>query len=234
MEQVAPLTNSSSVNNALVVTLDSPIHPALQRILEQAGWQTASCFSLREFLALSEKSQWPLVVVSYNKDSASLIKVLQTLQPAISSERTFVVVIAEQPSTGDAILCMQNGAMEYLSWPIIPSQLLESADRARRLAFFAALNPQDKNNGYSQSNGGGFPKSLRIGRQLRGDARTLQTDIQDRAFTRLEGLHNRRNRHGQGGSRALDSRNQRAKRPFPRDQLRGDNRESARIRTLRS
>ena len=152
MEQVAPITNSPSVNSALVVTLDSPIHPALQRILEQAGWQTVSCFSLEEFFALKDKSQWLLVVVSCNKDSASLIKVLHNLQPAVSSERTFVVVITEQPSTGDAILCMQNGAMEYLSWPVIPSQLLESADRARRFAFFAALNPQNKNASHSQSN----------------------------------------------------------------------------------
>jgi DNA-binding NtrC family response regulator len=132
MEQVAPNTNSSSVNSALVATLDSQIHPALQRILEQAVWQTASCFSPQEFLALSEKSQW-LWSSSLNRDSASYIKVLQPLRPALSSERTFVIVIAEQPSTGDAILCIQDGAMAGQSFqPSCFSRLIALASSSYR------------------------------------------------------------------------------------------------------
>gem|GEM_PF-1092290 len=152
MQQFASMTAPSPTNNALVVTLDSTIQTALQRILQQTGWHIETCFSVQEFIQRSEQSRWLLVVISYERETESILKILQTLQPEIANERTFVTVIAEQPSTNDAILCTQNGAMDYLTWPIVPSQLLELANRARRLADLAASSEEDKNNGRISNN----------------------------------------------------------------------------------
>jgi len=47
-------------------------------------------------------------------------------------ERTQVVILSQHPSVGEAMHCFKLGATDYCSWPMMPSEVMELADRARR------------------------------------------------------------------------------------------------------
>ena len=134
-------TNTTE-RRALIIASNQAMATSLRKILEQAEWRVEICRDQDEFDLLAEQASWLLVIIVCERGSSEMLKILQSLQSAIASETTSVIVIAEQLSISDAILCTRNGALDYLSWPVIPSQLLEIAERAYRLADYADLKSQ--------------------------------------------------------------------------------------------
>jgi two-component system, NtrC family, response regulator HydG len=153
---------------ALIIASNQAIAMSLQRILEQAEWQVEVCRDQYEFSLLAGRASWLLVVIVCERGSREMLEILQSLQPAIASEKTSSIVIAEQPSISDAILCTRNGAMDYLSWPVIPSQLLEIAERAYRLADYAILKSQGQLTDEIESDDAA--KSIKSGREMIGSS----------------------------------------------------------------
>ena len=142
---------NTTERRALIIASNQAMTTTLRKILEQAEWQVEACSDQDEFDLLAEQASWLLVIIVCERGSSEMLKILQSLQPAIASETTSAIVIAEQLSISDAILCTRNGALDYLSWPIIPSQLLEIAERAYRLAEYAALKSQGEFTGQEKS-----------------------------------------------------------------------------------
>ncbi|MGE0128940.1 MAG: sigma 54-interacting transcriptional regulator [Blastocatellales bacterium] len=136
-------TNRATIeDHALIIASDSAIQQTIQLILEQAGWRVEVCHGRNEFRSMADASLWLLIIIVCGPDSGSLQDTLQDLQPLINNEQSFAVVIAEQPSINDAILCTRLGAMDYLAWPVSPGDLLEIAGRIRKLANYAlSKNP---------------------------------------------------------------------------------------------
>ncbi|HMX25084.1 MAG TPA: sigma-54 dependent transcriptional regulator [Blastocatellia bacterium] len=60
------------------------------------------------------------------------------LELQLAAEQSFIVVVAEQTTVTDAILCTKHGALDYLGWPVLPTQFLEIAERTRKQKEFAA------------------------------------------------------------------------------------------------
>ena len=115
--------NSMTERRALIIASNPAMTTSLRKILEQAEWQVEMGRDQDEFDLLAEQNSWLLVIIVCERGSNEMLKILQSLQPAITSETTSAIVIAEQLSISDAILCTRNGALDYLSWPIIPSVL---------------------------------------------------------------------------------------------------------------
>ncbi|MEP7338473.1 MAG: sigma-54 dependent transcriptional regulator [Acidobacteriota bacterium] len=131
-------TNPTTIENrALIIASDSATQQRIQLILEQAGWHVEVCHGRDQFRSMANESAWLLIIIVCGDDSGALQDTLQGLQPLINNERSFAVVIAEQPSINDAILCTRLGAMDYLAWPVSPGELLEIAGRIRKLANYA-------------------------------------------------------------------------------------------------
>lgn len=143
-------TNTTE-RRALIIASNQIMTTSLRKILEHAGWQVEIGRDQYEFDLLAEQNSWLLVIIVCERESGEMLNILQSLQLAIASETTSAIVITEKLSIADAILCTRNGALDYLSWPIIPSQLLEIAERAYRLADFAALKSQEEFTGQQKS-----------------------------------------------------------------------------------
>lgn len=158
-------------HRALIIASDPAAVQLLQRVLEQASWQVETCRDQEEFRALAERASWLLVVMVCERSAIEVLTILQSLQPAIASERTSAIVITKQPSISDAILCTRNGALDYLSWPVIPTQLLEIAERAYRLADYAASRNQEPFN--SQPNSDEAVGPIKSGRAMIGSSVTM-------------------------------------------------------------
>lgn len=124
-------------NRALIIAFNKVIGISLQRILQQAKWKVELYQDPNKLYSMINNLPWTLVIIVCGSESAPLPEILPGLQPAIASERVSALVLAERPSTGDAMLCLQQGAMDYLAWPSAPTQVLEIAERARRLASYA-------------------------------------------------------------------------------------------------
>lgn len=137
-------------HRALIVGANQTMVQLLRTLLERANWQVEVCRDHDELCALEEQAAWLLVIIVSERGTHEMVKILQTLQPGIANETVAALVIAEQPSISDAILCTRNGALDYLSWPIIPSQLLEIAERAYRLADYAAVQSQQQSGDQAQ------------------------------------------------------------------------------------
>jgi DNA-binding NtrC family response regulator len=128
------------VERALIVApVPTTQHP-IQAILEQAGWNVEVCHSQERVGSMREKSFRLMIVVVQDAGSDSLPNTLKSLRPFIANERSFLIVIAVNPSISDAMLSIRLGAMDYLAWPVAPSQLIEIAERIRKLTSFAATS----------------------------------------------------------------------------------------------
>jgi DNA-binding NtrC family response regulator len=132
-----------TIERALIIAPSPTTHHPIQYILEQAGWQVEVCDSQDKPGSMRNKSFRLLIVVTNGADSDSLLNTLQSLRPFTANERSFVIVIAINPSISDAILSIRLGAMDYLTWPVAPSQLLEITERIRKLTSFAATNDSE-------------------------------------------------------------------------------------------
>jgi len=119
-------------HSVLVLSANPHIRTKLQMILLNAKWQVDCCENFDEFMRLTDERIWPLALISERSGCNLSLEVIGRLLPLIETERTQVVVLSESPSAADAMLCYEHGATDYRGWPLMPSEVLEIADQARR------------------------------------------------------------------------------------------------------
>src|SRR5262249_52592563 len=124
--------NNPTAGRALIVADDAVMKMVLQRTLWQANWNVEVCGGREDWLSSASHGSWLFIAVCADDDCLCATEILEELQDEISAGRSFVVVIAKRPSIHDAIVCVQLGATDYLAWPILPSRVIEIAERARR------------------------------------------------------------------------------------------------------
>ena len=91
--------------------------------------------------SLPDKSKWPLVFVADDGRNLSE-QVLTSFQEDILRERTYVIVLALQPSLTQVVRCTKLRAFEYLSPPLEPTRLLALSSKVRKLTDFKASAAQ--------------------------------------------------------------------------------------------
>jgi DNA-binding NtrC family response regulator len=118
------------LNRALILSSSEEISQTLCRILKNDHWLVERCDKNADFEQLLEKQQWSLVLFSITGDYDLAERILRALQ----SPSMLIAVVAESPSAEEAMRYTKLGAAEYLTWPLLPSELLTIANRARRIA----------------------------------------------------------------------------------------------------
>src|SRR5215813_3742218 len=125
-------SSKSTHDSILVFSANPHIRTKLQMILLNAKWQVDCCETFDEFQRLADERVWPLALISEKSGCNISHEVIERLRPRIETEQTQVVILSEFPSAGDALLCYEHGATDYRGWPLMPSEVLEIADQARR------------------------------------------------------------------------------------------------------
>ncbi len=124
--------NESARHSILVLSANPQIRTKLRMILMNAQWEVGCCENFDEFQRLANDRAWPLALISEKSGCNLSLEVIERLRPRIETEQTRVVILSEFPSAGDALLCYEHGATDYRGWPLLPSEVLEIADHARR------------------------------------------------------------------------------------------------------
>src|SRR5215467_267370 len=119
-------------HSVLVLSANPHIRTKLQMILLNAKWQVDCCETFDAFLRLADERIWPLALISERSGCNLSLEVIERLRPRIETEHTQDVILSESPSAADAMLCYEHGATDYRGWPLMPSEVLEIADRALR------------------------------------------------------------------------------------------------------
>jgi len=101
-------------------------------ILLNAQWEVDCCENFDGFQRLADERVWPLALISERSGCNLSLEVIERLRPLIETEHTQVVILSENPSAADAMLCYEHGATDYRGWPLMPSEVVEIADQARR------------------------------------------------------------------------------------------------------
>lgn len=122
----------SAHNIVLVLSANPHIRTKLQMILMNAQWEVDCCENFDEFKPLADERVWPLALISERSGCNLALEVIEKLRPRIETEHSQVVILSEAPSAADAMLCYEHGATDYRGWPLLPSEVLEIADQARR------------------------------------------------------------------------------------------------------
>jgi len=124
--------NESARHSILVLSANPQIRTKLRMILMNAQWEVGCCENFDEFQRLANDHAWPLALISEKSGCNLSLEVIERLRPRIETEQIQVVILSEFPSAGDALLCYEHGATDYRGWPLLPSEVLEIADHARR------------------------------------------------------------------------------------------------------
>lgn len=125
-------SGQSMPSRTLVISANPHIRTKLHQILTGAQWEV-DCFEKSEDLSrLEDERIWSLVLVGENGNCKFSLDIIDRLRPHIEKERTQVVVLSETPSIDEAILYHEHGAADYRRWPLLPSDILEMANEARR------------------------------------------------------------------------------------------------------
>jgi DNA-binding NtrC family response regulator len=163
----------SARDSALVLSSNPHVRTKLQAILMNAGWEVNCCETFDEFKRLADKRTWSLALISERSGCNLSLEVIERLRPRIETEWTQVVVLSETPSAADAMLCYEHGATDYRGWPLMPSEVLEIADQARRQfrqtpddGETAGLLIEPTNNGAAKVMIGGSRQLLELLRQI--------------------------------------------------------------------
>ncbi|MGE0131481.1 MAG: sigma-54-dependent transcriptional regulator [Blastocatellales bacterium] len=126
------MANKTAKDSALVISANPHINAKLRMILANAQWEVDCCERFDEFDRLKGERSWSLALVSEKTNCNLSLEVIERLRPRIEEEETHVVILAENPSAADALLCYQHGASDYRGWPLLPSEVLEIAHQTRR------------------------------------------------------------------------------------------------------
>jgi DNA-binding NtrC family response regulator len=122
----------SSSARALIISPDQKVSLILELILSNGHWEVDTCERLSDFERLAKERVWSFVIIVEKAGCDLSQNILGRLQSEIKEDRTQVVVLTQTPSASEAMFCFKLGAADYCSWPMMPSEVLELADRARR------------------------------------------------------------------------------------------------------
>src|SRR5215470_1405924 len=125
-------SSESAHGSILVLSANPHIRTKLQMILLNAKWQVDCCENFDEFMRLADERIWPLALISERSGCNLSLDVIGRLHTQIETEHTQVVILSESPSAADAVRCYEHGATDYRGWPLMPSEVVEIADQARR------------------------------------------------------------------------------------------------------
>jgi two-component system response regulator HydG len=125
-------SSESAHDGILLLSANPQIRAKLRMILLNAQWEVDCCEDFDEFQRLANERVWPLALIVEKAGCNLSLEVIERLRPRIEDESTQVVVLSESPSAADAMLCYERGATDYRGWPLLPSEILEIADQARR------------------------------------------------------------------------------------------------------
>jgi DNA-binding NtrC family response regulator len=130
-------TSAATADRALIFSSNPSIGRSLRDLLLNNGWQVDDCETTADFLRLVMARQWPLVLI-YNAPGAAFEQeALDAIRREVGVERTLAVVLAELPTTEEAMFWAELGA-DYYGWPVMPAQVLALAGRARRMSCTAS------------------------------------------------------------------------------------------------
>ncbi len=135
--QTTNLTQQAARNRALIIAADQHVQTTSINTLQHAHWQVEAYANFAPVQSLPDKSKWPLVFVADDGRNLSE-QVLTSFQEDILSERTYVIVLALQPSLTQVVRCTKLNAFEYLSPPLEPTRLLALSSKVRKLTDFKA------------------------------------------------------------------------------------------------
>ena len=135
-----PQDHHSTPNRALVIGGDEIMQKLLRGTLRNAGWEV----TMRSYGedGFSSENHWLLVFICLERERNEAMEMLERMQPAILAERTYAIIIAKWPSVRDVLAFLQGGAADYLAWPMLPSQIVEIADRVRKITGYQRLYTQ--------------------------------------------------------------------------------------------
>ncbi|MGH9837984.1 MAG: sigma-54-dependent transcriptional regulator [Blastocatellia bacterium] len=133
-----PHNAAASSDRALIVSPNPNAVRKQRMILMNDHWKVVACENFDEFLTRADEGSWPLVLVTEKAGCDLAENILEKLRPEIKADRTQVTVFSETPSVGDTAFCIKRGAAHYRPWPVLPSEILEIAARARRQIHYEA------------------------------------------------------------------------------------------------
>ncbi|MBL8208117.1 MAG: sigma-54-dependent Fis family transcriptional regulator, partial [Blastocatellia bacterium] len=110
----------------------------LREILQRAGWIITNDEATKPLQFPLPSPRNILIVVLETAGCALSLELLTQWQTEIARGTVALVVFAAQPTSADAMQCLQHGAADYRGWPLLPSEILTLAEQVRR-QFPAAL-----------------------------------------------------------------------------------------------
>jgi DNA-binding NtrC family response regulator len=112
----------------LVVDDEDVIRDGLKRILEGRCFTVETCRSGHAAIELLQKKDYGLIITDLKMpgmNGIEVLKAVKALQPDVP-----VIMITGYASVETAVEAMKNGAVDYVSKPFAPEQILEKIDRA--------------------------------------------------------------------------------------------------------
>lgn len=124
---------------ALIFAAETANSEHIRHILQQAGWIVTSRGSAQPDAPPLDPSDNVLIVVLENAGCETALALLHQWQTKIAQGTAALMVLAAQPASADAMQCLQQGATDYRSWPLLPSEVCALAEQVRRQ--WAAASP---------------------------------------------------------------------------------------------
>src|SRR4030095_11546237 len=149
--EIVEAENGTLSDRALIVGGDETMRRVLERTLRSSNWEV-TVYDAEEYARWPE-TRWLLVLICVGNDGAGAIETLEQMRAEIAAEQTYAVVISKQPSQPDLLDCMKRGAIDYLAWPILPIEIEEIANRARKVAQYELMQGQQGRQPAVQING---------------------------------------------------------------------------------
>lgn len=128
----------STEPQALIFSAETENSEQIRHILQQAGWIVTLRVPAQQNTLSPEPSDHVLVVVLENAGCETSLALLHQWQREIAQGTAALIVFAAQPASTDAMQCLQQGAMDYRGWPLLPSEIYELAEQVRH-QFIAAV-----------------------------------------------------------------------------------------------
>ncbi|MBS1808815.1 MAG: sigma-54-dependent Fis family transcriptional regulator [Acidobacteria bacterium] len=129
----------STEPQALIIAAETEHGEQVRHILQQAGWAATICGSAQQDAPSLGPSDHVLIVVLENAGCETSLALLHQWQTETAQGTAALMVFAAQPASADAMRCLQQGAMDYRRWPLLPSEVCALAEQVRRQ--WAAASP---------------------------------------------------------------------------------------------
>jgi len=114
----------------LIIDDETIVLESCRRVFSEQGFDVSVTASPREGLQLAKDSRFDVILCDWQMPGFDGMDVVEQLD-RISPEST-VVMISGYPSVGRATEALKRGAMDYVSKPFTPDEILETVRRAVR------------------------------------------------------------------------------------------------------